>query len=101
MEDYIGKTVKANYYRGIEAVGGHIYFDKTGLVFGSHLANIQTGETRIEYKDINSVNKRNTLGFVPNGLSIFTNDKVQHKFVVYNRSSILEFLERVISIAQI
>lgn len=101
MKDYIGKTVKANYYRGIEAVGGHIHFDKTGLVFNSHGANIQTGETRIEYKDINSVNKRNTLGFVPNGISIFTNDKVQHKLVVYNRSSILEFLERIISTTQI
>lgn len=101
MEDYIGKTIKANYYRGLEAVGGHIYFDKSGLIFDSHRANIQTGETRIEYKNINSVNKRNTLGFIPNGISIFTNDKVQHKFVVYNRSSILEFLDRVISITQI
>ncbi|MBO3444358.1 hypothetical protein [Clostridium sp. CCUG 7971] len=95
MKDYIGKKIQANYFRGIEAVGGHIYFDKTGLTFSSHKLNVQTGEARIEYKDINSVTKRNTLGIVPNGISILTNDNFEHKFVSYKRKLIIEFLEHM------
>lgn len=26
--DYIGKSIFANYFRGIEAVGGKLYFDE-------------------------------------------------------------------------
>ncbi|MCH4156013.1 MAG: hypothetical protein LKF31_06890 [Muribaculaceae bacterium] len=92
MENLIGKTIQANYFRGAEAVGGHITFDATGFVFRSHSLNIQTGETRINYDEIVSISKRNTLGLVPNGLSVFTRSGFEHKFVVYHRSSIMDFL---------
>ena len=52
MKDYCGKSIAANYYRGIEAVGGKLIFDDTGITFKSHALNIQTGESRIEYKDV-------------------------------------------------
>ena len=52
MKDYCGKSIAANYYRGIEAVGGKLIFDETGITFKSHALNIQTGESRIEYKDM-------------------------------------------------
>lgn len=93
MEDYIGNSIAANYFKGIEAVGGKIYFDEAGLTFKSHALNIQTGETRIEYAQIIKVAKRNTLGIIPNGISIFTKDNFQHKFVIYNRKSVIEFLQ--------
>jgi hypothetical protein len=33
----------ANLFRGIEAVGGKIYFDETGFSLKCHALNIQTG----------------------------------------------------------
>lgn len=93
MKDYIGNNIFANYFRGIEAVGGKIYFDEMGLTFKPHALNIQKGETRIEYSQIVKVTKRNTLGIVPNGISIFTNDNFEHKFVIYHRNSVIEFLQ--------
>jgi hypothetical protein len=93
VKDYIGNDISANYFRGIEAVGGKIHFDKTGLIFRSHAFNIQSGETRIEYSQITKITRRNTLGIVPNGISIFTKDNFEHKFVINNRNSVIEFLQ--------
>lgn len=93
MNEYLNGSILANYFRGIEAVGGRLYFDETGMTFRSHNCNIQTGETRIEYRDIQSLSKRNTLGFVPNGLSVFTKDGFEHKFVIYHRKAVMQFLE--------
>ena len=92
MQDYIGQTIAASYFRGIESVGGKICFDDNGLNFQSHAMNIQRGDTRIEYSDVACLNKRNTLGFVPNGISILTKDGFEHKFIVNDRNSVLEFL---------
>lgn len=93
MKDYIGTNIAANYFKGPEAVGGKIYFCQTCLVFKSHALNIQTGEQRIEYSEIIMISKRNTLGIVPNGISIFTKDGFEHKFVVNKRNDVMEFLE--------
>ncbi len=92
MNDYIGKSINANYFRGIEAVGGKITFDEMGLVFKSHSFNLQTGETRIDYSQIRAINKRNTLGIVPNGIAIVTKDDINHKFVINNRNKVIRFL---------
>lgn len=93
MKNYIEGKIAANYFRGAEAVGGKIYFDENGFVFKSHALNIQCGETRIEYSDIISISKRNMLGIVPNGLSLFTKDNFEHKFVINSRNNIIEFLK--------
>lgn len=93
MKDYTGNSIFANYFKGLEAVGGKIYFNDTGLTFQSHSLNIQTGEIRIEYSQISKIAKRNTLGIVPNGISIFTKDGFEHKFVIYNRNSVIAFLQ--------
>ena len=93
MKKYLNSSIPANYFRGIEAVGGRLYFDETGMTFRSHNWNIQTGETRIEYRDIQSFSKRNTLGLVPNGLAVFTKDGFEHKFVIFHRKDVMQFLE--------
>ena len=87
----------ANYFVGIEGVGGKIYFDETGFLFKSHSFNIQTGQMRINYKDIAKLGKWNSLVIVPNGLSVFTRDGIEHKFVIYHRNDVFEFLESKIS----
>lgn len=88
MKDYCGKSILANYYRGFEAVGGKLFFDDTGMTFKSHLLNIQTGETRIEYKDVSEARVK---GFLTK-ISVFTKDGVEHKFVVYHRKNVVAFL---------
>jgi hypothetical protein len=88
MKNYCGKSIAANYYRGIEAVGGKLFFDDTGMTFKSHAFNIQVGENRIEYKDIL---KAEVKGFLT-GLSVYTKDGLEHKFVVYHRKDIVDFL---------
>ena len=93
MKDYINHCIAANYFRGIEAVGGKIFFDETGLNFKSHVFNIQTGEMYINYSDIQEIRKRNTLGIVPNGISIITKDGFDHKFVINQRNNVIEFLQ--------
>lgn len=96
-ESYLNEKIAANYMRGKEAVGGWIYFDENGLTFKSHAVNIQTGETRIEYADIRDVKKRRTWGVVPNGISVYTNDDFEHKFVIHDREQVIEFLKSKIN----
>lgn len=93
MKDYTIKPIPANYIRGMEGVGGKVVFDNTGLTFYPHAINIQRAEEQIDYCNIKEVKKRNTLGLVPNGIAIVTKDGHEHKFVVYDRSSLIEFLQ--------
>lgn len=92
MKDYSGRSIFANYFVGKEAVGGKIYFDNNGFLFKSHDLNIQTGSIRIEYSQIIRADKRMTLGIVPNGMSVFTFDNFEHKFVIYHRNSVIEYI---------
>ena len=92
MKDFTGQKIMANYFRGIEAVGGKIYFYEDKLIFKSHVFNIQRGETEIKYSDIYEIQKRNTSFIVPNGISIITKDGFKHKFVLNGRNKVIEFL---------
>ena len=92
IKNYVGTSINANLFRGIEAVGGKIHFSDNSLIFKSHELNIQKGKTEIKYKDIESISKRNTLGIVPNGIKIVLKNGVEHNFVVNNRKKIINFL---------
>lgn len=92
MNDYVGKSIGANYFVGAEALGGKISFDEFGLDFKPHALNIQKTEVRIEYNNIESVSKRNTMGIVPNGMLIVTKDGTEQKFVINNRGKVIEFI---------
>ncbi len=92
IKSYIGMTINANYFCGAEAVSGTITFDDLGFVFKSNGANTQTGEPRIEYLAIKDLQKVNTLGIVPNGMLILTNDNIEHKFVISGREKVIQFL---------
>ena len=90
-KDYRGQTIGANYYRGLEAVGGVLSFDEAGMTFRSHALNIQTGDTRIEYKDIERAQTRGML----TEISVHTKDGQDHRFVVFHRNDVVAFLESV------
>ena len=44
------------------------------------------------YKDIKTVNKRNTMGIIPNGLSIVLNNGEEIVFVVSSRNEVREYM---------
>ena len=74
----------ANHFRGKEAVGGWLFLTSTELIFKSHGFNIQNQKTIIPLNNILEVTKVNTLGIVPNGLMIRTNNKSE-RFVLHGR----------------
>ncbi len=82
--------IPANYFRGMEAVGGHIFLDDKGLSFKPHMLNIQKEELRIEFSDMRAVERRKTYGLIPNGIVVYTKDDKQHKFVVHRAKKVAE-----------
>lgn len=89
--------VLANLFIGPEAVGGKLKITDRRLVFKSHDFNIQTGTIEILIEQIAEVKKRNTLGIVPNGMSIITKDGIKYKFVLWRRSKIIDFISKHIN----
>lgn len=82
----------ANYKRGLEYVGGKIYFDEKGLIFRPHKLNIQTSEVRIDFCDMRGAEPCKSLGLVSNGVLIYTKDNKQHRFVAYSSKEIAEYI---------
>lgn len=93
MHYAIGEEIPANLFRGVEAVGGRIIILENGIKFASHSVNIQTGETFIAYNQILNIKKRNTLFIIPNGISVTAKDGKEYKFVVNNRTKLIEYLQ--------
>ena len=87
------KIIAANLFRGSEAVGWRLHFEENAMIFKSHALNIQTGETTIAYKDIVDVQKKNTLGLVPNGMVVTLNDGTKHQFVIWHRVEVIAFIK--------
>ncbi|MBD0403022.1 hypothetical protein [Flammeovirga sp. EKP202] len=77
----------ANHFKGVEAVGGRLYLLKEKLLFKSHHFNVQNHQTTVDFNQIQEVNYFNTLGFIPNGLSIKLHTGHIEKFVVNNRKT--------------
>lgn len=72
----------ANHFFNGEAVGGRLYLLNDKLQFQSHGFNMQNHGLVIELKLIRKVGFYNTLGLIPNGLSITTSEGKTEKFVV-------------------
>ena len=90
MSDKILKISSANYFAGLEAVGGKLTLTDSNLIFKSHSFNTQTGYISISLKAILSINKSWTKLFgiiplFPNSFSVVTVDGLKHKFVVWGR----------------
>ena len=94
QEEKVYFEVFANLFKGIEAVGGKLKITENKLIFQSHAINIQTGTTEVLIKQIAKVKKRNTLGIIPNGMSVITVDGTEYKFVLWNRSKIIYFINK-------
>jgi len=76
---------KANLFRGIESVGGWLHLTNERIVFEPHKINFQQAPVDILLKDIEGIDKRNSLFVVPNGISIKVKSGNIYKFVIGNR----------------
>ena len=84
----------ANLFRGIESVGGRILITNKSITFKSHALNLQKMDLIVSLKDIAKVEKRNTMGIVPNGLLLKLKSGVEYKFVVWNREELISILSK-------
>ncbi len=93
--EYIVKErIPANLFRSIEAVGGRLTITNERLLFTPHMINIQTEPVEINMADIVGVEKRNTIGLVPNGIKIINRYGSEFKFVVYKRAQLIELINQ-------
>lgn len=84
----------ANHFKNGEAVGGKLYLLTDKLQFKSHNFNIQNHGLEIPLGQISQTRFFNTLGLIPNGLEIDTNDGQIEKFVVSDRKKWREEIEK-------
>ena len=82
MSKKILKKGSANYFSGLESIGGELTLTNSDLIFESHDHNLQTGHISISLKAILSINK----SWFPTTFSIVTVDGLKHKFVVSGRN---------------
>ena len=87
----------ANYIRNIEAVGGNIEITDKSILFESHKINVQSGAISIPLEHISHYKLGNSLGFIPNRITIITNKGVQYKFVVSKRKEIIRILDELLN----
>lgn len=85
----------ANHFINGEAVGGKLYLLTDKLQFQSHSFNIQNHGQIINLQVIKEVSFYNTLGLIPNGLSITTMNGQTEKFVVNDRQLWKEEIEKL------
>jgi len=99
IENLDGKPIVrsggANHFINGEAVGGKLYLLTDKLQFQSHGFNIQNHGQIIGIEQIKEVSFFNTLGLIPNGITITTLDGQAEKFVVINRRLWKEEIERL------
>ncbi len=106
--------VAANFFRGIEVVGGRLKITSRRVLFEASEINLQPQPAQILSKDIIEVSKRNTrriiptveillrdiaevsklntMGIIPNGLLIRTKGDVNYKFIVWRRGKLIELI---------
>ena len=86
----VEEEIFANLYRGIEGVGGKIFFTNQRLIFKSHSLNIQKGQTNIDYSEIKNIEKRKTMRIVKNGIKVTTKEAKEYCFLVNDRNVQIE-----------
>lgn len=85
----------ANHFFNGEAVGGKLYLLIDKLQFQSHSFNLQNHGLVIDIKNIQRIDFYNTLGLIPNGLSITTFDGRTERFVVSGRQNWKNEIEKL------
>ena len=96
MTEKVFFNVSANLFKGIEAVGGKLKITEVELIFTPHKVNIQSAPVSIKIEEIIKIQKRNTMFFVPNGMSVTVKSGEEYKFVVNKRGKLIDHLNQTI-----
>lgn len=89
------EKIKANYWKGKEAVGGHVLFEDNGFKFTAHALNIQKDSVFVSYDNIKEVKPFRSLGIIPNGVKVIDKENNEHKLVVYQQKNVIQFLNEM------
>jgi len=89
-----------NHFKGLEGVGGKLFVTDQRLVFKSHDFNFQTHQLDLNYEDIASIELSNTLGLVPNGLTIKTKQGQVERFVIWRRKAVKQKVKEKMAAVQ-
>ena len=95
MDNLVGKSFYANMWEGILIVRGKLYFEEDG--FGFRAFKALGSISKIQYKEIVSIQEQNTLVIIPNGIGINLRSGHKMVFAVNNRRLIMDFLNSMIS----
>jgi hypothetical protein len=87
----------ANLFRGIESVGGRIVVTNKYIKFNAHLKNLQFMPAEIPVNNILKIERRKSLGLIPNQMVLILKSGVEYKFVVNNRERLIEIIENLIT----
>lgn len=93
--DTIIRKGAANYFKGFSNVGGQLMLTERSLIFKPHVLNVRRGLLSIPLKDIVAVERRNSLGVIPNGFGVVLRNGTSERFVVYGREEWIETLIEV------
>ena len=86
--------VRANRYKNpLNADGGHIVITNQRLYFHAHAFNFDTSAIEIPLATIVEIKTFNSLGIVPKGLLVITQQGQTHKFVVNRRKQIITLIQ--------
>ncbi|MGW0433686.1 GRAM domain-containing protein [Micromonospora sp. NPDC003197] len=84
-DDKIILRVRANMWRGVEAVGGRLILTDLYLSFRAHALNVQTTPVDIPLQEIVATRKYRNMGIAPNGLAVTTTSGEEYRFAVWGR----------------
>jgi hypothetical protein len=85
----------ANYLKGLSNIGGRLMLTDSQLIFKAGRLNFRRSDEFIPVKEIVAVERRNTLGVVPNGFGVIMRDGNSHRFLVYGREGWINAVVKV------
>jgi hypothetical protein len=88
---------QANLFRGMEAVGGWLTITTERITFKPHKINIQKEPLELFINEILKIEKRNTLGIVPNGIKLTLKTGTVFNFVIWKRNKLIKFINETIN----
>ena len=83
----------SNLWRGLEAVGGRITVTNERLLFESNGVTLQGKPLAVAFGDIAKVAAFDSLGLIPNGMSVLCRSGEEHRFLLWDRDTVIMLLE--------
>ncbi len=98
-KDLVIYSGNANYYINNMPIGGNLYLSKDKLIFQTNVISFMyRNETTININDITKIETFDNLGFIKNGLIIFTKKNKKEKITSFKRQIWKEEIEKLMKL---